>query len=108
MQNQIVIKKKIKNYNKKIIIPGDKSLSIRWILFASIADGVSVARNLLNSEDVKDTKNVIKKLGIKIYSNKDICKVYGNGIDGYKYKKNITIAHRHMQSYTNIKNQKHT
>ena len=52
MQNQIVIKKKIKNYNKKIIIPGDKSLSIRWVLISSLANGISTAKNLLMSEDV--------------------------------------------------------
>ena len=91
MADYIILKNKFPSFDKKITVASDKSLSIRWILFASIADGVSVARNLLNSEDVKATKNVIKKLGIKIYSNKDICKVYGNGIDGYKYKKNITL-----------------
>ena len=52
MQNQIVIKKKINKYNKKIIIPGDKSLSIRWVLISSLANGISTAKNLLMSEDV--------------------------------------------------------
>ena len=91
MADYIILKNKFPSFDKKITVASDKSLSIRWILFASIANGVSKARNLLNSEDVKATKNVIKKLGIKIYSNKDTCKIYGNGIDGYKYKKNITL-----------------
>ena len=91
MADYIILINKFPSFDKKITVASDKSLSIRWILFASIANGVSKARNLLNSEDVKATKNVIKKLGIKIYSNKDTCKIYGNGIDGYKYKKNITL-----------------
>ena len=34
----------------------------------------------------------LKNLGIKkIKFKKNICKIYGKGIDGYKYKKNITI-----------------
>ena len=31
--NYIVIKKKIKNFNKKISVSGDKSISIRWVFF---------------------------------------------------------------------------
>jgi len=41
MSKIFVIKKKINNFDKKIIVSGDKSLSIRWVLLASIADGKS-------------------------------------------------------------------
>ena len=61
MQNRIIIKKKISKYNKKIIIPGDKSLSIRWVLISSLANGISQAKNLLMSEDVIATINAIRK-----------------------------------------------
>ena len=91
MQNQIVIKKKINNYNKKIIIPGDKSLSIRWVLISSLANGISTAKNLLMSEDVIAAINAIRKLGVKAKINNTICKIYGVGVDGYKYRKGLTI-----------------
>ena len=91
MSKIIIIKKKIKNFNKKIFVSGDKSLSIRWVLFSSLADGVSKAQNLLNSEDVITAINAIKKLGIKVSIKNNICKIYGKGIDGFKYKKNLTI-----------------
>ncbi len=91
MTNLININKKIKPFKKKITVSGDKSISIRWVLFSSLADGVSSARNLLNSEDVNATIDAIRKLGIKVKTEKGICKVFGKGIDGYKYKKNITI-----------------
>ena len=91
MTETTVIKKKIENFNKKINISGDKSLSIRWVLFASLANGVSKSKHLLMSEDVLATINAIKKLGIKVKYNKDVCEIYGVGIDGYKYKKNLTI-----------------
>ena len=52
MSKLLVIKKKISDFNKKIYVSGDKSLSIRWVLFSSIASGISKAKNLLISEDV--------------------------------------------------------
>ena len=91
MLNTVIIKKKIKNFDKKIYVSGDKSLSIRWVLFSSLASGTSKAHNLLMSEDVIAAINAIKKLGIKVTLNKNICKIYGRGIDGYQYKKNLII-----------------
>ncbi len=91
MQNRIIIKKKINHYNKKIIIPGDKSLSIRWVLISSLANGISKAKNLLMSEDVLAAIQAIRKLGVKVKINNKICKVYGVGIDGYKYKRGLSI-----------------
>ncbi len=91
MSNFISVNKKIKKFNGKIIVPGDKSLSIRWVLLASLANGVSKAKNLLISEDVLAAINAIKKLGIKTIIKKNECKIYGKGFDGYKYVKNLTI-----------------
>ena len=84
-----VIRNKIKPFKKSIIVDGDKSISIRWILFASLANGVSKAKNLLISEDVIAAIKTIKKLGIKVILGRKICKIYGKGINGFKYKKNL-------------------
>jgi len=81
----------INKFKKKIIVSGDKSLSIRWVLFSSLAKGVSVARNLLLSEDVLAAISAIKKLGLKVKISHNQCTIYGKGIDGFKYRKNITI-----------------
>jgi 3-phosphoshikimate 1-carboxyvinyltransferase len=91
MLSKIIIKKTIKPFNKILEIEGDKSLSIRWALIASQAKGVSKSTNLLKSEDVISTLNCLKKLGIKIILKKRICEIYGLGLNGYKYKKNITL-----------------
>ena len=91
MSNHIIFKNKIKKFTKKITVSGDKSISIRWVLFASIASGVSKSFNLLMSEDVLAAIDAIRKLGIRVEINKDYCKVYGKGIDGYKIKKNLVI-----------------
>ena len=91
MSNLIKIKKKINNFNKVISVSGDKSLSIRWILFSSLAKGKSKAFNLLLSDDVLATIKAVRKLGIKVKLNKNYCIVFGNGPDGFKYKKDIII-----------------
>ena len=91
MPNKIVLKKKLTNFSKKISIPGDKSLSIRWVLISSISNGISTAQNLLMSEDVLAAIRAIKTLGVKVIFNNKICKVSGVGVNGFKYKKNLII-----------------
>ena len=88
----ISIKKKINHFKKKsITVSGDKSLSIRFVLLSSISKGKSVAYNLLKSEDVLNTIKCMKKLGIKINFKKSKCVVYGKGLHGLKYKKNLVL-----------------
>ena len=43
------------------------------------------------SEDVIGSLNTIKKLGIKTKLSKNYCKIYGEGLNGYRYKKNLVI-----------------
>ena len=92
MANIFVIKKKISSFHDKFIkVSGDKSLSIRWVLLASLAKGKSRSINLLRSDDVKASINIIKTLGIKVKLKKNFCEIYGKGLDGYKYKSNIVL-----------------
>ena len=91
MANSVTIKKKIKNFKKKIHVAGDKSLSIRWVLFSSLSKGVSKANNLLMSEDVMAAIKAIKKLGIRSIIYKNQCTIYGKGFEGYRYKKNLKL-----------------
>ncbi len=91
MSGSIIIKEKISKFNKTIIVSGDKSISIRWVLFSSIANGVSRSKNLLKSEDVFAALSAVKKLGIKVKLTKNNCSIYGKGIDGYNFKNNLKI-----------------
>ena len=87
----VLINNKIKKFNKKIQIPGDKSCSIRAVLFASQCIGVSKIKNLLESEDVLNCINALKtSLGVKIIKKNNIYKVYGNGLNSFKVQKKIT------------------
>ena len=87
MVNYLKIENKLKSFNKEITVDGDKSLSIRWVLLASQAQGRSKAYNLLMSEDVFAAINCIKRLGIEVKILRNYCEIIGNGMDGFKYKK---------------------
>ncbi len=91
MKNVLKINHAIKPYKKNIEIEGDKSLSIRWALIASQASGKSIAYNLLKSEDVINTLNCLIRLGVKVKIFKNRCEIIGVGLNGYKYKKNLTL-----------------
>ena len=91
MNKIFVSNKKIKPFNKIIRVPGDKSISIRFVLFASQSKGVSKAYNLLMSEDVIAALEAIKKLGIKVLIKKQYCEVFGKGLNSFRYKNNLVI-----------------
>ena len=88
---KIVIQKKIKAFNKVINVDGDKSLSIRSLLIGSQSYGICKIRNLPKSEDILSTIEGLKKLGIKMIFKNKICLLYGNGLNGFNYKKKIII-----------------
>ena len=46
----------------------------------------------LISEDVLAAIKAIKELGIKVHLNRKECKIYGKGLDGYQFKKKLTIT----------------
>ena len=87
MPNQIKIFKKINSYNKSINVSSDKSLSIRAVLLASQAVGVSTISNILESEDVLNAIKSIKKLGIECKKIGNQYKILGYGLNSFDIKK---------------------
>ena len=60
-----------------IEIPGDKSISHRALIFAALSTGKTKISNLLESEDIKSTINVLISLGISIKKYKNYWIVLG-------------------------------
>ena len=88
----ILVNNKIKPFNKLIKVDSDKSQSIRSFIIGSICQGISFADNILESEDVKSTIAVCRKLGIKIERIKpQKYKIYGKGLGSFVVKKNSTL-----------------
>ena len=88
----LVINKPIDNFNKKIVVDSDKSISIRSFLIGSISEGVSSVKNILESEDVFSTINCLRKLKVKIlYLGNKNYKIFGRGLGSYMLKKSLKL-----------------
>ncbi len=91
MPKYILINQTIKSFKKQIRVAADKSISIRSILLASQAVGISKISNLLESEDVLNALNIIRKLGINYKKKKNDYLIEGFGLNGFNIKKKTTI-----------------
>ena len=91
MKNYLSINSLIPKFNKVLNVPGDKSLSIRWVLLASQAIGKSKAYNLLESDDVINAIVSMRKLGVKILKKKDCYEINGVGLSGFSHKNNLNL-----------------
>ena len=47
----------------RVVVPPDKSISHRAVLFAALAEGTSMLTNLLDSADVRSTIGAVRALG---------------------------------------------
>ena len=82
-----------KTENKKILpaarlsgevsVPGDKSISHRAIMFASLAEGQSRVHGLLRGEDCLSTLKAFRQLGIEVMESAgDELIIHGRGLHG--------------------------
>ena len=74
-----------------VLLSSDKSLSIRSVLFASIAYGISNVKINNPGEDALTSIVAIKKLGIKVIRNKNQYTIFGLGIGYPNNKKKLII-----------------
>ncbi|MGI8315354.1 3-phosphoshikimate 1-carboxyvinyltransferase [Halobacillus mangrovi] len=62
-------------------VPGDKSISHRSVIFASLAEGTSKVSNFLTGEDCLRTVNAFRSLGVEIEQSEDNLVIHGKGVD---------------------------
>lgn len=68
-----------------IRVPGDKSVSHRAIMLASLADGVSRIEGFLEGEDARATEAIFRQMGVRIDAPEaGVRVVHGVGIDGLR------------------------
>ena len=88
----VFLNSKISPYKKTIKVDSDKSLSIRGFLIGSISQGISVVKNVLESEDVKTTITACRNLGVRVKKIKPgKYNIYGKGLGSFYAKKNASI-----------------
>ncbi|HJV18016.1 MAG TPA: 3-phosphoshikimate 1-carboxyvinyltransferase [Bacillales bacterium] len=66
----------------EIVIPGDKSISHRSVMFGAIADGMTTVTNFLPGDDCLSTISCFRKLGVKIEENNHKITIFGKGFEG--------------------------
>lgn len=72
-----------KGLHGEVVVPGDKSISHRAIMFASLAEGESRIRGLLRGEDCLSTLKTFQDLGIEVVEKADDeLIIHGHGLDG--------------------------
>ncbi|MCL2484686.1 MAG: 3-phosphoshikimate 1-carboxyvinyltransferase [Endomicrobia bacterium] len=63
-----------------IEVPADKSITHRAVMFSSIAEGNSVIKNYLPSEDCLRTVDAFRKMGVEIESVENTLYIKGKGL----------------------------
>lgn len=66
----------------RITVPGDKSISHRAVMLASLADGISNITGFLKGADCLATIDCFQKMGINIDVTDDCITVHGKGMRG--------------------------
>jgi len=67
-----------------VTLPGDKSISHRAILFASLAGGISRVENLLVAGVTESMLSAVEKLGVPLTLDGNTLTVHGQGLRGFK------------------------
>lgn len=67
-----------------VALPGDKSISHRYGMIASIAEGVSTIHNYSQGADCQSTLNCMESLGVKIERSEQSTLIHGVGLEGLK------------------------
>jgi 3-phosphoshikimate 1-carboxyvinyltransferase len=67
-----------------ITLPGDKSISHRYAMIASIAQGDSRIRNYSTGADCRSTLNAMRALGVPVEENGAEVAIRGCGLDGLR------------------------
>ena len=65
-------------------LPGDKSISHRYALIASLAGGDSRIANYSTGADCHSTLGCVRALGIEVEEEGTTVTIHGRGLDGWK------------------------
>ena len=88
----LIVNKRVSSFKKSIQVDSDKSISIRSFLIGAISHNISIAKNVLESEDVLSTIECLKKLGVKIKKKKPgNYLIYGKGLGSLIARKNTVL-----------------
>ena len=67
-----------------VVLPGDKSISHRYALIASLAEGDSRIANYSTGADCHSTLGCVRALGIEVEEEGTTVTIHGRGLDGWR------------------------
>jgi 3-phosphoshikimate 1-carboxyvinyltransferase len=73
-----------KKISGAVTVPGDKSISHRAVMLASIANGTSTITGLSQAQDVRSTIEAIRTLGVPVHDKNGKVLIEGRGIHGFE------------------------
>ena len=72
------------NIDGVVELPGDKSISHRYAIIATLAEGKSEIANYASAADCRSTLECLRKLGVEIEQKDRTVRVNGVGLNGLK------------------------
>ncbi len=82
---QVAVSGKAKALQGAAIVPGDKSISHRSLIFGALAVGETTVTGLLEGEDVLRTATAMEALGAKVEREAGVrTRIWGRGIGGFR------------------------
>ncbi|WP_232696342.1 3-phosphoshikimate 1-carboxyvinyltransferase [Brevibacillus daliensis] len=78
MTEQLTINK-VTTISGEVVVPGDKSISHRAVMFGALAEGTTSITGFLPGADCLSTINCFQRMGIQIEQNEDKVTVIGKG-----------------------------
>jgi len=82
----------VKRLKGEVYLPGDKSISHRAIILASIARGKSIIRGIQKGEDCLSTLNAVRSMGVEVEEKQGDLIIYGQGPGGLREPKNVVYC----------------
>jgi len=83
------LKTNITSLQGDILVPGDKSISHRSVMFGAVAEGETTVTGFLMGEDCLSTVSCFRQLGVEIEEKADQIVIHGKGWDGLKEPKEV-------------------
>jgi 3-phosphoshikimate 1-carboxyvinyltransferase len=80
------------NVTGVVELPGDKSISHRYAILATLAEGPSEIFNYAAAADCRSTLECLRRLGIEIDATRERVRIIGRGLDGLKAPKRALDA----------------
>ncbi|MEC2160399.1 3-phosphoshikimate 1-carboxyvinyltransferase [Virgibacillus halodenitrificans] len=86
--SEVILKPVKTPVSGEIHVPGDKSISHRSVMLASLAEGETTVTNFLDGEDCMRTVQAFQEMGVEIKKQNTTLTIQGNGIAGLKEPEN--------------------